>query len=154
MVRSSGSSAILAKVETVQRGFANYAKNFADLTQAEIKLGLNEKLGLTGSLREAVHDIETKLKEFDEPRMTSAMLMMRRHEKDFMLRRDEKYVGELKKTAAEFSKSLANVDIQPVVKADIGKKLEKYQADFSAWAAGAMEVARYGAAMSKAFHEN
>ena len=153
MVRSGGSSSTQAKVATVQRGFAIYAKSFADLAQAEIKLGLNEKMGLTGSLRNAVHDIETKLKEFDDPRLTSAMLMMRRHEKDFMLRRDEQYVGELKKTTAEFSTSLAIADIQPGVKADIAKKLEKYQTDFSAWAAGAIEVARYGAAMSKTFHE-
>ena len=153
LARSSGLSSILEKIELVQRGFASYVKNFAGLTQAEIKLGLNEKLGLSGSLRAAVHDIETKLKEIDDPRLTSSMLMLRRHEKDFMLRRDEKYVGELKKTAADFSKSLAGADIQPAVKADIGKKLEKYQADFSAWAAGALEVASYGAAMSKTFHE-
>src|SRR6266700_3552677 len=73
--------------------------------------------------------------------------------KDFMLRRDEKYVGELQKTAAEFSKSLASADIQPAVKADIAKKLEKYQADFSTWAAVALEVANTGAAMSKTFHD-
>jgi len=153
MVRAAGFATIFDNVEKVHRGFTNYVKNFAGLAQGEIKLGLNEKLGLTGSLRDAVHDIETKLKEFDDPRLTSAMLMLRRHEKDFMLRRDEKYVGELKKTAGEFSKSLASSDIQPAVKADIAKRLEKYQADFSAWAAGALEVASYGAAMSKAFHD-
>jgi len=48
---------------------------------------------------------------------------------------------------------VTGADIQPAVKADIANKLEKYQADFSAWAAGALEVARYGAAMSKAFGE-
>ena len=38
--------------------------------------------------------IETKLKEIDDPRLTSWMLMMRRDdEKDFMLRRDPKYVS-------------------------------------------------------------
>ena len=74
---------------------------------AEIKLGLNEKLGLTGALRAAVHDIETRLKEINDPRLTIWMLMMRRHEKDFMLRRDQKYVGELKKTAAEFSSTVS-----------------------------------------------
>ena len=151
--QSSGFNSIVEKIEAVQRGFANYEKNFAALVQGEIKLGLNEKLGLTGSLRGAVHDIETKLKEVDDPRLTSAMLMLRRHEKDFMLRRDEKYVGELKKTAADFAKSLGATDIEPAVKADILKKLEKYQADFSAWAAGALEVAGYGSAMSKAFHD-
>ena len=66
---------------------------------AEIKLGLNETLGLSGALRGAVHDIETKLKEIDDPRLTSWMLMMRRNEKDFMLRRDQKYVAEIKKSA-------------------------------------------------------
>ena len=39
------------------------------------------------------------------------------------------------------------------MKADIAAKLEKYQVDFSAWAAGALEVAGFGAAMSKAFHD-
>src|SRR5438046_1255111 len=113
------------------------------LAFAEIKLGLNETLGLSGSLRTAVHGIEAKLKEIDNPRLTSWMLMMRRHEKDFMLRRDQKYVGELKKAAAEFSKLLENPDIQPALKTDIAQKLEKYQTDFSAWAAGALEVAGY-----------
>jgi methyl-accepting chemotaxis protein len=141
--RASGFNSILEKVETVQRGYANYAKSFSGLVQADIRLGLNEKLGLTGSLRAAVHDIETKLKEIDDPRLTSSMLMMRRHEKDFMLRRDEKYVAELKKTAADFSKSLASAEIQPALNAEIAKKLEKYQADFSSWAEGALEVARH-----------
>ena len=153
MVRSSGLNTIPDKIDVVRRGFADYVKNFAGLAQAEVKLGLNEKLGLSGSLRAAVHDIESKLKEIDDARLTSSMLMLRRHEKDFMLRRDAKYVVELKKTAAEFSKSLASVNIDPAIKADIVKKLEKYQTDFSAWATGALEVASNGAAMSKTFRE-
>ena len=46
LARSSGFTNVLEKVEAVQRGFANYVKNFAGLAQAEVKLGLNEKLGL------------------------------------------------------------------------------------------------------------
>lgn len=153
MAGSAGLGAIPEKIDVIRRGFANYVKSFANLTQAEIKLGLNEKLGLSGSLRAAVHDVETRLKEIDDPRLTSSMLMLRRHEKDFMLRREPKYVDELKKTATEFSKMLASAAIEPAVKADIAKKLEKYQADFSAWAAGALEVASNSAAMSKAFRE-
>src|ERR1700730_16637480 len=151
--RSSGINNISEKIAVAHDGFNNYLKHFGALAQAEVKLGLNETLGLTGSLRTAVHDIEGKLKESDIPRLTSWMLMMRRHEKDFMLRRDPKYVGELKKAAAEFSKLLASADMPPTLKADIVQKLEKYQADFSAWADGAQEVARRGAAMSKEFHE-
>jgi methyl-accepting chemotaxis protein len=137
----------------VEKGFGSYAKEFAALEQSEVKLGLNETLGLSGSLRTAVHAIEAKLKENDEPRLTSGMLMMRRHEKDFMLRRDQKYVGELNKSAADFSKSMASADLPPALKADIAQKLEKYQADFFVWATGAQEVTRHGVAMSKEFHE-
>jgi methyl-accepting chemotaxis protein len=153
LVRSSGFNSISEKIDIAQSGFKNYRNNFGLLVQAETKLGLNETQGLSGSLRAAVHDIESKLKEIDDPRLTSWMLMMRRHEKDFMLRRDQKYVGELKKAAAEFSKLLTNADIQPSLKTDIAQKLEKYQADFSAWATGALEVASYGAAISKTFHD-
>jgi methyl-accepting chemotaxis protein len=153
LVRSSGFNDISEKIDVAHDGFKQYNKDFASLAQAEIKLGLNESLGLSGSLRTAVHDIEAKLKESDDPRLTVLMLMMRRHEKDFMLRRDQKYVGELKKTAAEFSKLLASSDIAAAAKADIVQKLEKYQADFVAWAEGAQEVGRYGAAISKKFRE-
>jgi methyl-accepting chemotaxis protein len=152
-VRSSGINDISEEIGVAHDGFKNYLKEFGTLAQAEIKLGLNETLGLSGSLRTAVHDIEAKLKESDNPRLTSWMLMMRRNEKDFMLRRDQKYVGELKKSAAEFSKLLAGADMPPALKADIVQKLEKYQTDFSAWAEGALEVARHGAAMSKEFHQ-
>ena len=149
LVRSGGFNELSDKIDVMQKGFGNYVRNFVTLEQAEVKLGLNETLGLTGSLRTAVHDIEDKLKESDDPRLTSGMLMMRRHEKDFMLRRDVKYVEQLKAAAADFSKSLAGSDMPPALKADIGKKLEKYQADFVAWADGAQEAARDGVAMSK-----
>ncbi|MGJ4941577.1 methyl-accepting chemotaxis protein [Bradyrhizobium sp. HKCCYLS1011] len=148
---ANGYATLVGNVDAVARGFANYDQEFAAVEQAEVRLGLNETLGLSGSLRNAVHAIESKLKEADEPRLTSGMLMLRRHEKDFMLRRDPKYIGELKKAAAEFSKAVANANLAPAVKADIDQKLDKYQVDFLAWADGAQETARHAAAMSQAY---
>jgi methyl-accepting chemotaxis protein len=153
VTRSGGFTALADRVDAVAKGFENYDKEFTAVEQAEVRLGLNETLGLSGSLRGAVHDIEAKLKDLDDPRLTSGMLMMRRHEKDFMLRRDAKYVGELTKSAAEFAKAAANADLAPAVKADIGQKLAKYQADFGAWAEGAQDTARHSAAMSKQYAE-
>jgi methyl-accepting chemotaxis protein len=149
--RAAGYATIGEKVAQARAGFERYVNEFAAVERAEVKLGLNETLGLSGSLRAAVHDIETKLKEVDDPRLTSGMLMMRRHEKDFMLRRDQKYVEALKKTAAEFSKQVDASTIPPAMKADIAKKLAKYESDFSTWAAGAQDLASHGSAMSKEF---
>jgi methyl-accepting chemotaxis protein len=151
LTRAGGMGGLSEKVRLAQDGFVSYARDFAALVSAEVKLGLNETLGLSGSLRAAVHDIEAKLKEIDNPRLTSWMLMMRRHEKDFMLRRDQKYLGELKKAAAEFSKSLAAAEIASALTAEITLKLEKYQNEFSAWVDTAQQTAGYDAAMMKTF---
>ncbi|MBR0838731.1 HAMP domain-containing protein [Bradyrhizobium liaoningense] len=149
--RAGGYTAVAEKVSLARAGFERYAREFAAVEQAEVKLGLNETLGLSGSLRAAVHDIETTLKQVDDSRLTSGMLMMRRHEKDFMLRRDQKYLDVLKKTVAEFSRQVEASAIPAASKADIGKKLGKYEGDFSAWAAGAQDLAAHGSAMSHEF---
>jgi methyl-accepting chemotaxis protein len=152
-IGSEGYGDIADKLDVEQRDYDNYLREFDALAESEVKLGLNETLGLSGSLRNAVHDIEAKLKEIVEPRLTSGMLMMRRHEKDFMLRRDIKYVGELNQAAADFTKLLAGAEMTPAVKADIANKLRLYQTDFVAWADGAQDVARHDAAMSAAFRQ-
>lgn len=151
LTRSSDLGALLDKVKLAHEGFKKYSLDFTSLVAAEIKLGLNETLGLTGALRSAVHDIETKLKEIDDPRLTSWMLMMRRNEKDFMLRRDQKYVAEIKKSGAEFTNALSAVAIAPPVMAEITAKLASYQKEFAAWAETARQVAEYDANMMKTF---
>jgi methyl-accepting chemotaxis protein len=151
LTKAAGLGALTEKVKLAHDGFKKYAADFASLVSAEIKLGLNETLGLSGALRGAVHDIETKLKEIDEPRLTSWMLMMRRNEKDFMLRRDPKYVAEIKKSAAEFSKALSAVAIAPTVMAEITAKLATYQKEFAVWAETAQQTAAYDASMMKTF---
>jgi methyl-accepting chemotaxis protein len=151
LARASGDPTLAGKVEQVAAGFDGYTKEFARLEQAEVSLGLDEKLGLSGSLRAAVHDIEAKLKETSDPRLMSGMLTMRRHEKDFMLRRDPKYVDELNKSATEFSKAVAASELAPAMKADIEQKLQKYRADFGSWAKGAQEAAHYSTTVSKQY---
>jgi methyl-accepting chemotaxis protein len=153
LLLANNSEQMARKVASAQAGFKTYADQFSELVGAETKIGLNETKGLSGSLRSAVHAIETKLNEIGDPRLSNGMLMMRRHEKDFMLRRDSKYVGELKKVASEFSRSLANLEIASAEKAGIARNLEIYQREFLAWVDGATEAARYGATMSKTFHE-
>ena len=151
LTRSSDLGALLDKVKLAHDGFKKYSLDFTSLVAAEIKLGLNETLGLSGALRGAVHDIEARLKEIDDPRLTSWMLMMRRNEKDFMLRRDQKYVAEIKKSGAEFTKALSAVAIAPPVMAEITAKLANYQKEFAAWAETATQVAEYDANMMKTF---
>ncbi|MCK1303933.1 MULTISPECIES: HAMP domain-containing methyl-accepting chemotaxis protein [unclassified Bradyrhizobium] len=151
LMSAGGLGALSDRMKQAQDGFKRYASDFGALVVAETRLGLNETLGLSGSLRAAVHDIEAKLKEIDDPRSTSWMLMMRRHEKDFMLRRDPKYIAEMKKAAVEFSKAIEVVAIPTVVMNDITAKLQKYQSEFTAWVETAQQTAALDASMMKTF---
>jgi methyl-accepting chemotaxis protein len=153
LMAAGGMGALSDRMKQAQEGFKRYASDFGKLVAAETRLGLNEALGLSGSLRAAVHDIEAKLKEIDDPRTTSWMLMMRRHEKDFMLRRDPKYIAEMKKAAGEFSKAIEVVAVPTAVMNDITAKLQKYQSEFAAWADTAQQSAALDASMMKTFRE-
>ncbi len=129
------------KVADVQGAFDAYAGHFVTLAKIRIALGLNENAGLEGALRSSVHGIEDVLSKLDEPRLSVLMLMMRRHEKDFMLRRDAKYGDEMKKRATEFAALLASSPISAPAKADITDKLAAYQRDFFVWMNNALALA-------------
>jgi methyl-accepting chemotaxis protein len=153
LMSAGGMGALSDKTKQAQEGFRRYTADFNALVAAETRLGLNETLGLSGSLRAAVHDIEAKLNEIDDPRSTTWMLMMRRHEKDFMLRHDPKYIAEVKKAAVEFSKAIEFVAVPTAVMNDVTAKLQKYLSEFAAWAEGAQQSAALDTSMMKTFRE-
>ncbi|HEY0331706.1 MAG TPA: methyl-accepting chemotaxis protein [Rhodopseudomonas sp.] len=146
-----GQDELVQKLAAIQAGATDYSAHFAALTAARLKLGLKEDVGLEGSLRSSVHDIETALKAFDRPNLAVTMLMMRRHEKDFMLRREAKSGDDMKNRAAEFSAQLAQSDIPAEAQADLARKLEVYQRDFFAWIETAQTVAKEQSAISAGF---
>jgi methyl-accepting chemotaxis protein len=79
------------------------------------------------------------------------MLMMRRHEKDFMLRRDRKYGEDIRRRAGEFTAALDKADVPDASRAELKQKLADYQRDFTAWMDTALALATDLKAMSEAF---
>jgi methyl-accepting chemotaxis protein len=150
-MKAGGMADLAEKSRVAHEGFKAYASAFQGFVESQIKLGLNETLGLSASLRGSVHDIEARLKEASNPALTIGMLMMRRHEKDFMLRRDAKYVGTFAATAAEFSRTLAASDLPQAIKAGIAGQLDKYQKDFVSWSEAAKQGESLEGAMMKSF---
>lgn len=113
-----------------------YAMDFRALVETQQHIGMNPKDGLYGSLREAVHGVESLVKEQGDYHLLSDMLMLRRNEKDFMLRDNLKYLEAFDKNIAKFEATLAASDIPADVKAQIAEKLGKYRADFLALVEG------------------
>lgn len=129
-----GQSAIAGDADAIGKAFSTYADSLAATIETKKRLGLDENSGLEGALRKSVHIIETKLKEFEEPRLTILMLMMRRHEKDFMLRRQPKYGEDLTKRIGEFAQALTEMPLMSADdRADMRSKLADYERNFQAW---------------------
>ena len=127
------------KIKFVLDGTKAYVAQFNATVEAYRELGLNENDGLQGKLRAAVHAIEANLKTVDNPKLTISMLTLRRHEKDFIAREDEKYVDAVKKEAENFAKLLAAADATESVKATIATQLQNYQNAFQELVSGTLK---------------
>jgi methyl-accepting chemotaxis protein len=143
-----------ALIDEMRVGILAYAEQFNEVVGMWQRIGLTPGDGLRGALRKAVGEVEAKLTEFDDQRLTSTMLLMRRHEKDFMLRRDMKYDTRHNKTMVEFDKQLAASTIIPAAeKANIEARLDAYMKEFDAVVELLLEEIEDKKAMSDRFAE-
>jgi methyl-accepting chemotaxis protein len=123
---------------TLKVGFNAYAAKFAELNGSVVKLGVDEESGLQGALRSAVKAAEGDLAGLNQFELTTKMLMMRRHEKDFILRGSQKYVDRVDSRVAEFKEFPVGLFGSVSVKEDIVSKITEYQKHFQAFAAESM----------------
>ena len=150
-IAALGKPELVARIDAMTASLNTYQARFAAVVEQRQRLGLDEKSGLEGRLRASVHGIETRVDELRNPSLKVTMLMMRRHEKDFMLRRDAKYGDDIRKRAAEFVTGLDDPSIPADAKAELRQKLADYQRDFSAWMETALALASELKAMPEAF---
>ncbi len=115
--------------------FGDYRNKFVELVDAKKAMGLSHDQGLEGQLRSAVHDIETALKTLDQPAIMVTMLQLRRHEKDFMLRLDAKYIERFDTTISTLISQLQSAQISIREKQSLTNLAEVYRSKFSNYVA-------------------
>lgn len=143
--------AIGAQVDEMRAVLQAYEAQFRTVADAWITIGLTEKEGLRGALRGSVHAVEEKLKQFENAELAVIMLMMRRHEKDFLMRLAPKYVERMPKRYAEFTETLAASSIPPGEQAAIDRLMQAYLADFNKVAALRLQLVDGEARLSELF---
>ena len=141
----------LAQIEEIRAGVGVYQSAFKKATWDWTVIGLNDELGLRGQLRKSVHEVETKLKGLGLDKLTITMLMLRRAEKDFLLRLDPKYIESHAKTATGFVGDLAATAIPPSDRDQIKTLIEAYAKDFKSVAETRLGLIEDEKALSEAF---
>lgn len=120
-----------AQFDDLVSSLDNYRALFSKLVTTHQQIGLNQSIGLRGELRSAVHEIESILKETNSVQLTADMLMLRRNEKDFIIRKDIKYLAKFEKNTAVFIKHLNQSSLTDNQQQLINDKLAIYQTKFA-----------------------
>lgn len=130
-LESLSAAEVQEPLKIVTDGLHTYEDQFRIVQETWREIGLNEEEGLRGNLRASVHAVEKRLQEFESDALTVIMLMMRRHEKDFLLRLAPKYIERMPKRYAEFTEALNASDLPSEVRNEIDGLMQSYLSDFN-----------------------
>jgi methyl-accepting chemotaxis protein len=119
----------LNEFDNMQSVIAKYHQHFKDLVTLQQSIGLHPKDGLYGELRKAVHDVEELIGK-DDFLLLSEMLQLRRNEKDFMLRLDDKYVERFKNNISNLIISTNSSGFSIDIKQQVTTLLSSYESAF------------------------
>ncbi|MEM8569072.1 MAG: GAF domain-containing protein [Bacteroidota bacterium] len=109
----------------LMKSLDNYNKHFQSLIEAYRLRGFKD-YGIEGSLRQAIHDVEEADFNYDR----AGMLMLRRHEKDFFLRKDLKYLDRFNDQINDFNDQIQSSD-SAGDKVQVLNSIKKYQEEFN-----------------------
>jgi len=130
----------MAQADMLSTDLSEYQTHFLHVLRIQKKIGLNPKDSLYGALRKAVHSAEESIKVLEDDRLLADMLMLRRREKDFMLRNDLKYLGKFDKDIGIFSQHLAASNIPASTRQAITQHMNQYKTDFHALVQASKEL--------------
>ncbi len=104
-----------------------FGANFKQLEELATRRGLTPTLGLEGEMRTATHAVEGSVGALNQPELQVLLLMCRRHEKDYLLRRDPKYLSEVDQRLQEFEQKAAALGLGDTIRADCRAKWATYR---------------------------
>ncbi|MFG0291564.1 MAG: methyl-accepting chemotaxis protein [Phycisphaerales bacterium JB050] len=133
----------LSQVEAINEQLSSLVTANRSLVQAYEYRGLTHELGMEGKLRTAVHALEEELDGVSFDDLSVLMLMARRHEKDYLLRGDRKYLERVDQRLAEFEAAAAEHGIEDETRGRWGELWHAYRNSLVALADAEDEVKRY-----------
>ena len=131
--RRKAAEAANGQVEAFQQAF--YVVRDLVMTQ-----GGSHDAGEQGDLRKAAHAVETAVNDQGSAELAVLFLQVRRHEKDFMLREDAKYVGEVTKRIAEFEERMVSLGMTSELQTKFKGLWKTYSDAFTSYVADAEAI--------------
>lgn len=113
--------ATLAPLDPAMTG---YRDSFLTLVEKQREIGLDQDSGLYGALRQAAAAMEQVVQEI--PSLYAPLLLLRRHEKDFMLQRNDLWYTRFMTSLSDFRGQLMFSDLDTATLARVQTSLRHY----------------------------
>lgn len=133
LLQESASTDSIKKLSVVLN---NYQASFNAMVKSYEDVGLDEKSGFQGKLRKAAHSLEFEAKEVKSLELYKDLLMLRRYEKDFLLRLDVKYSERFNQAISTMQTALQSTHLVFPERHKILSLLDDYQKQFNAMVEG------------------
>jgi len=121
-----------APVKSALASADTYEKTINEMADLLTKRGLKPDQGLEGNMRKSVQAVEALVNEQGLAELSVLMLMCRRHEKDYLLRGDPKYLGEIAKRIEEFTAQMKQFSLPADAQTKATAAFKDYYANMQA----------------------
>ena len=116
-------------VDTLSDGIEQHIAQFKKVVNLERTLGLSDREGLSGRLRDAARALQNTLDLAAVDNLTVTVLLMRSHEKDFILDGGRERLRRMVELGDTFAAHLARAPLSAVDKARISLLMDTYLSD-------------------------
>jgi len=121
-------------VDKIIKNIQTYHSSFQTIAEAWKKKGLDYKSGLQGKFRAVSHSVETELKYFNTDELRFILLQIRRAEKNYSLRGQDKYIEKLHNLIDFFRNMVTASTLDEEHKKELGIGFSEYRQTFDQFA--------------------
>jgi len=131
-----------SRVDQATQLFTTYEVAFRHAAEARVARG-NVDDGKMGAMRRAVHALEDLAESANEPQLHVHLLLLRRHEKDFLLRGDSVYQERHTAEAAAFRRAIATGGFGADLSGRMDALLSSYVDSFDEIVSASRQIERF-----------
>ncbi len=103
-----------------------YLAEFRHLQENMRQRGVNENSGAEGEFRRSIHAAQELVRELGQNEIEITILQMRRREKDYFMRGDDSYIGEVRQLVLHAQQQIKQANIASSDKVQLAKLLTSY----------------------------
>lgn len=118
------------EIDKVEAGYDKYNEQFSAVIKFWRQIGLTPAEGLQGELHQAVDNVEQKIKNVNDPKLTIIMMQMRQSEKDYFITGEYKFIKQLDKNYRAFLSEIASQGLDAATAQNVTDSLKIYVEKF------------------------